>query len=108
MRLMKAVKSQMSEQYIQSVADLMATKGRPMYTTAGNFMVSDTSRLGFDGLDFGWGKPEYGGPAASVGLICFYGRYKDGSGADGRVVTLHLPRPAIEKFKRELDEITME
>ncbi|CAH2062710.1 unnamed protein product [Thlaspi arvense] len=107
-RLVKAAKAQVSEEYVQSVADLMVTKGRPMYTTAGNFLVSDTTWIGFDGLDFGWGKPEYGGPAAGVGPICFYARYKGSGGVAGRVAMLCLPRPAMEMFKRELNEITRE
>ncbi|CAH2062702.1 unnamed protein product [Thlaspi arvense] len=105
-RLVKAAKAQMSEEYVQSVADFMVTKGRPMYTTAGNFLLSDNSRLGFDGLDFGWGKPVYGGPAAAIGPISFCVRYKGGGGVDGRAVVLCLPRPAMERFKRELNEIT--
>ncbi|CAH2062708.1 unnamed protein product [Thlaspi arvense] len=105
--LVKAAKAQMSEKYIQSVADFLVTKGRALYKARGNFIVSDTSRAGLDGLDFGWGMPEYGGPVAGTGPICFYERYK-GGGADGRVVMLCLPRPAMERFKRELNEITRE
>ncbi|CAH2062704.1 unnamed protein product, partial [Thlaspi arvense] len=78
-RLVKAAKAQMSEEQF------------PAWVRRVGFRV---------------GKPVYGGPATGMGPICFYAQYKDGGGVDGRVVMLCLPRPAMARFKRELNEIT--
>ncbi|GAY69424.1 hypothetical protein CUMW_271860 [Citrus unshiu] len=56
--LVKEGKAKVSEEYIRSVADLMVTRGRPVPTTMGDlyFIVSDTTRTGFEEIDFGFGK----------------------------------------------------
>ncbi|XP_059663072.1 methanol O-anthraniloyltransferase-like [Cornus florida] len=104
--LVKSAKGQMSEEYIKSVADLMVIKGRPLYTVAGNYIVSDTTRAGFDKLDFGWGNPVYGGIATAISLISFYVPFKNSKGEDGIVVPICLPPPVMERFKHELHKMT--
>ncbi|GFZ08600.1 hypothetical protein Acr_20g0004080 [Actinidia rufa] len=84
----KKAKAIMTEEYLRSVADLMVTKGRPLYTVAGNYIVSDMTRVGLDTIDFGWGKLVYGGPAKAFPLISFYGGFKDNKGEDGTVVLI--------------------
>ncbi|PSS01277.1 Methanol O-anthraniloyltransferase [Actinidia chinensis var. chinensis] len=101
----KKAKAKMTGEYLRSVADLMVTKGRPLYTVVGNYIVSDMTRVGLDTIDFGWGKPVYGGPARAFPLISFYGRFKDNKGEDGIVVLICLPEAAMETFQEELKKM---
>ncbi|KAJ7943977.1 Benzyl alcohol O-benzoyltransferase [Quillaja saponaria] len=103
--LIRKVKTLMSEEFIRSVADLMVIKGRPMYRTVGNYLVADTTRVGFDCVDFGWGKPVYGGPAGAISCVSFYARFKNCKGEDGIVVPIWLPRSVMENFRSELQKI---
>ncbi|PSS01273.1 Methanol O-anthraniloyltransferase [Actinidia chinensis var. chinensis] len=104
----KKAKTRMTGEYLRSVADLMVTKGRPLHTVAGIYIVSDTTRVGFDAIDFGWGKPVYGGLARASPLISFYARFKDNRGEDGTVVLMCLPETAMERFQEELKKMTRE
>ncbi|KAG5524580.1 hypothetical protein RHGRI_031298 [Rhododendron griersonianum] len=101
--LVKMAKPQMTAEYIKSVADLMMIKGRPLYTMAGNFIVSDVRRLGVDTVDFGWGKPVYGGSAGAFPVSSFYMNFKDGI-----VVPICLPELVMERFEEELKKMTKE
>ncbi|XP_057467255.1 alcohol acyltransferase 16 [Actinidia eriantha] len=104
----KKAKARMTGEYLRSVSDLMVTKGRPLYTVAGNYIVSDTTRVGFDAIDFGWGKPVYGGPARASPVISFYARFEDNRGEDGTIVLICLPEAAMERFQEELKKMTGE
>ena len=67
----KKAKAKMTSEYLRSVANLMVTNGRPLYMVAENYIVSDTTRVWFDAIDFGWRKPVYGGPlGCSLCLAC--------------------------------------
>ncbi|KAE9445380.1 hypothetical protein C3L33_22722, partial [Rhododendron williamsianum] len=104
--LVKMAKSQMTAEYFKSVADLMVIKGRPLYTVAGNFIVSDARHLGGDTVDFGWGKPVYAVTARTARafpVISFYMNFKDGI-----VVPICLPEPVMERFEEELKKMTKE
>ncbi|PSS01272.1 Methanol O-anthraniloyltransferase [Actinidia chinensis var. chinensis] len=104
----KKAKARMTGEYLRSVADFLVTKGRPLYTVSGNYIVSDTTRVGFDTIDFGWGKPVYGGLARAFPLISFYARFKDNRGEDGTMVLMCLPETAMERFQEELKKMTGE
>ncbi|KAG8382025.1 hypothetical protein BUALT_Bualt05G0033500 [Buddleja alternifolia] len=106
--LVRRAKSQLGEEYIRSVADLMVIRGRPKYVTRWNYIVSDITRLGFDELDLGWGKPLYGGVLSASSVISFYSRFKNGEGEDGVVVPICLPSFALEKFQCELKKMLSE
>ncbi|KAF7126664.1 hypothetical protein RHSIM_Rhsim11G0039900 [Rhododendron simsii] len=101
--LVKTAKPQMTAEYFRSVADLMVIKGRPLHTVAGNFIVVDVRRVGFETMDFGWGKPVYGGIAGAFPVISFYMNFKDGI-----VVPICLPKPVMERFEEELKKMTKE
>lgn len=110
LELVRKAKVQMTRQYLQSVADLMVTRGRPCFTTIGSFIVSNLTRAGFDKLDFGWGKPVFtgtlgGGEGPIPGLITFFipGRNRDGE--KGILVPIFLPVPAMERFVQALENI---
>ncbi|PQQ12214.1 methanol O-anthraniloyltransferase-like [Prunus yedoensis var. nudiflora] len=56
--LVKEAKYKMNQDYIKSVADLLALRGWPPLTLArNNFILSDNTRTGVGEVDFGWGKP---------------------------------------------------
>lgn len=106
LELVKMAKATMSKEYIQSAADLLVTRGRPRYTTVWNLLVSDASRAGLDQIDFGWGKPVYGGAACAMPLISIYGRYKNKRGEVGVVVPIWLPLVAMSRLREELIRMT--
>ncbi|CAI9114622.1 OLC1v1015380C1 [Oldenlandia corymbosa var. corymbosa] len=105
--VMKA-KSEVTEEYMQSNADLVVLRGRPSVNLATAYMVSDLTRSGFDEVDFGWGKPIFAGPAISmnpvVGVIGFYIPKKNSKGVNGMVVPVCLPEFAMQRF---IDQIEM-
>ncbi|RAL42862.1 hypothetical protein DM860_009369 [Cuscuta australis] len=101
--LVRKAKGEVSEEYMRSVADLMVAKGRPHFAVARTYLVSDLKRAGFGEVDFGWGRPAYGGPAkggvgAIPGLSSFYIPSKNGT-----VVPVSLPASAMETFVREVE-----
>jgi len=101
--LIREAKGRMSEEYVRSVVDLMVLKGRPMHRTHGNFFVADMSRVGFGEVDFGWGKPVYGGPVGAIPLVSYLARFKDGI-----MVPILLPEFPMKRFLREVTKMTSE
>ncbi|KAK2456392.1 benzyl alcohol O-benzoyltransferase [Trifolium repens] len=63
LELIKKARDEVSEEYMHSVADLMVTKGKPLFTIVRSCLVLDTTYAGLRNLDFGWGKAVYGGMA---------------------------------------------
>lgn len=55
-------------------------------------------------VDFGWGRAVYGGPAKGH-VASFHIATKNKKGEDGIVVTLCLPKVAMERFVKELDQL---
>ncbi|KAJ6975154.1 hypothetical protein NC653_031105 [Populus alba x Populus x berolinensis] len=51
----------MIEEYLRSTASLMVSKGRPLFTVPGTYIVSDLRRAGLEKVDFGWGNAIYVG-----------------------------------------------
>lgn len=105
-QLVKRAKAMMSKEYIQSSADILVSKGRPRHTTAWNLVVGDASRVGFDQIDFGWGKPVYGGIACAFPLLSIFGRCKNMRDEVGVVVPIWLPLGAMRKLRKELLRMT--
>uniref|UniRef100_A0A0D9X054 Uncharacterized protein n=1 Tax=Leersia perrieri TaxID=77586 RepID=A0A0D9X054_9ORYZ len=89
--------------YVQSVADLMAQRGRrPRFGRAARtYLVSDVTRAGFEGVDFGWGEGAYGGPAAAT-LATFHLTVKGAGGEELIVVPMCLPAAAMERLEFDL------
>ncbi|KAL6348281.1 hypothetical protein AAG906_005578 [Vitis piasezkii] len=107
-RLLKKAKAEMSQEYVKSVADLMVIKGRPLFTQPGNYIISDLTRAGFGEVDFGWGKPVYGGVARALSNISFCMRFRNSKGEEGNVIPICLPPPVMERFEQELKRMTEE
>ncbi|KAL5723626.1 hypothetical protein ACHQM5_007002 [Ranunculus cassubicifolius] len=111
LQLVKKAKEKVTEEYIRSFTDLMVIKGRPhVAAVPGTYLVSDVSRLGFREVDFGWGKPVYGGPAKGdigvvPGLATFYIHRKNNEGEEGIVAPICLPVDAMETFVVELERM---
>ncbi|KAK7314928.1 hypothetical protein VNO77_33458 [Canavalia gladiata] len=108
LELVKKAKDEANEEYVQSVADLMAIKGRPCFTKLGSFMVSDLSKSGFTNVNFGWGKALYSGVAkgglGNIPGVSFYVPYTNSKGEQGRAVPICLPEEAMERFEKELND----
>ncbi|EYU41388.1 hypothetical protein ABFS82_11G105100 [Erythranthe guttata] len=93
--VMKA-KTKATEEHVKSVADLLVIRGRPHFT------------LGFGDVDFGWGKPVYGGPAKGEvgvvpGLSSYYVPFKNKKGENGIIVPISLQKNAMDVFVKELE-----
>ena len=107
--VMKA-KREVDLEYVRSVARLMARRGRPHFTVANAYLVSDVTKVGMCDLDYGWGKPVYAGPAkggvgAIPGIASFLIAVKNAIGEDGIAVPVCLPGPAMDKFGEEMSKL---
>ncbi|ESQ49751.1 hypothetical protein EUTSA_v10022248mg [Eutrema salsugineum] len=110
LRLIQEAKSSVTEDYIRSVTALMATRGRPMFVTAGNFIVSDLRHFDLGKVDFGpWRTPVYGGTAkAGIDVfpgVSFYVPLTNKKGETGIDVAISLPVPAMKRFAEELNRV---
>ncbi|XP_072093435.1 13-hydroxylupanine O-tigloyltransferase isoform X2 [Arachis hypogaea] len=110
LELVKESKKKATEEYVHSVADLMAIKGRPDVILEGSLLVSDITKCGFRDVDFGWGKPLYSGLADTGGPedipgVSYFVPYTNSKGEHGRVLLICLPEEAIKRFEQELNGI---
>nr|GME14444.1 benzyl alcohol O-benzoyltransferase [Ipomoea batatas] len=105
--LVSSIKRCFSEEYMQSVVDLMVLKGRPAFHVAGSFIMSDLTRYKVLDVDYGWGKAVYNGPphggATDVpGVATFHVPHKNNKGENGTLIPMCLPAFAMDKFVNEL------
>ncbi|CAI9105080.1 OLC1v1003930C1 [Oldenlandia corymbosa var. corymbosa] len=104
-------KSEVTDEYMKSLADLIVLKGRlngfPQFLKASSYIVSDTRRLGLDEIDFGWGNPVYAGPAISDTEPCHFYSFlipkMNKQGVKGMVVPVCLPKAAMKRFSEEIE-----
>uniref|UniRef100_A0A0E0DMA6 Uncharacterized protein n=1 Tax=Oryza meridionalis TaxID=40149 RepID=A0A0E0DMA6_9ORYZ len=92
----------MEEGHLQSVADLMAARGRPRFAVARTYVVLDITRAGFNGLDVGWGTPVYGGPARKTPATFHIAGRRNGDSEEGIEVHMRLPAPVMERMVAEV------
>ncbi|KAL4341846.1 hypothetical protein GQ457_08G010560 [Hibiscus cannabinus] len=105
--LVQEAKASMTEGYVKSVAALMTIRKKqlPLSTVAGSYGISDLTNIGFQDIDFGWGKAVFAGPAKAIGWISLFIPTKNKKGEVGTSVPICLPAPAMERFAKELDNI---
>ncbi|KAL8259720.1 hypothetical protein R6Q59_027673 [Mikania micrantha] len=107
--LLRKTKESVTEEYMRSFIDLTVIKGRPLCTILRSYYVSDVTRAGFDAVDFGWGKPAYGGPAeGDTGFRSFYVPFKNHKGDSGIVINICLDSVVMERFVKELKKMLLE
>ncbi|KAH6767576.1 hypothetical protein C2S52_018559 [Perilla frutescens var. hirtella] len=106
LELVRKAKSEATE---LSVTDVMEMIDQPLTMTSGMiYVVSNLTRLGFEKLEFGWGKAVYGGVAKSIGdwipqQPSWYYSYKNKMGKEeGIMVPVSLPFNAMEDFVKHL------
>lgn len=105
LELVKKAKSNVTEEYMKSFADLMVIRGRPYFAMVRSYVVSDLAHAGFRDVDFGWGKATYGGTASAISdLISFYIPFKNSKGENGIVIPICLPENAMKVFVLELEK----
>ncbi|KAK9058754.1 hypothetical protein SSX86_023596 [Deinandra increscens subsp. villosa] len=110
LELVMKAKREVNEDYMRSVADLMVIKGRPPLTIGKSFVVSDLTQVGFYLVDFGWGKPKYGGVAkagvgALQGILSMCIPFTNHKGESGIMVSIGLPTASMETFTNELNNM---
>ncbi|KAK1686469.1 hypothetical protein QYE76_047317 [Lolium multiflorum] len=89
--------------YVSSRVDQL--RGRPPLLPANRYYLSDLRRVGFHRVDFGWGKPVFGGPVYPVFGSSFFTASTDQNGEDAVVVPVALPRQAMERFTVEMESL---
>ncbi|KAF3680815.1 Benzyl alcohol O-benzoyltransferase [Capsicum annuum] len=106
--LVRKVKDHMNEEYIKSLIDLMAIKGRPELTKSWNFIVSDNRSIGLDEVGFGWGRPIFGGVAKAISFISFGVPVKNDKGDKVNRIMAHISPISITPHKPKLIVPAME
>ncbi|XP_020399910.1 benzyl alcohol O-benzoyltransferase [Zea mays] len=89
------------EGYVQSVAGFNAARRRPPFPKARSYLISDVTNAGLLAVDFGWGRPVYGGPA-TIMLASFHQEGRNEAGEPGILVPIRLPASAMERLKQNV------
>ncbi|KAF3445236.1 hypothetical protein FNV43_RR14930 [Rhamnella rubrinervis] len=102
--LVMNTKSQFKAKYTRSVADFMRRRGGPDLKIKENYVVSDVTKLPVGEVDFGWGCPEYGGPAISSPFNCYFVK-SAAKVDDGILLVACFPSLLMKRFRRELKKM---
>jgi hypothetical protein len=104
--LVRKAKAEVDAEYIQSVADLMMLRGRPQFRL---YLMSDLTKIGFAGVDYGWGQPVHGGVATMApplpGMTSLLIPCKNAKGEDAIIVPIWLPGRAMDMFTEEVGKL---
>uniref|UniRef100_A0A1D1Y9W0 Benzyl alcohol O-benzoyltransferase n=1 Tax=Anthurium amnicola TaxID=1678845 RepID=A0A1D1Y9W0_9ARAE len=105
-RLVRRAKSEMTEEYLRSLADFMAAKRWPSFTASpGSAIFSDLRQLGLRDVDFGWGDAAFTTPLNVLDVGTFYVPCTNGKGEEGIAVVVRLPAPAMDRMAREIESM---
>nr|XP_043611926.1 benzyl alcohol O-benzoyltransferase-like [Erigeron canadensis] len=112
LQLVRKAKSSVSEEFVRSTIDVLVIRGRPSYNYDSTYAISNLTRVGFDEIDFGWGKATYGGPAFGElayrpDVFSYYVSSTNSKGESGIMISLSLPNSTMEKFIKELNKMLM-
>ncbi|KAJ8428761.1 hypothetical protein Cgig2_010765 [Carnegiea gigantea] len=104
LELIKQTERQVTEEYMRSVGDLMVIRGKPHFTVDDTYVASDLRHLGSADVDFGWGKPVFGGPASnwSIPDASFFASFKNKKDESMIMVPIALPPHVMGRFVKEL------
>ncbi|KAL3738517.1 hypothetical protein ACJRO7_019964 [Eucalyptus globulus] len=100
--LVKKAKEMVGQEYVRSSIDASVIKGGLKHTTVRNYVVSNTTKVGFEEADFGWGTPVHGSVASAFPWMSIYVKYKTRKGEEGIVVPIMLPERAMQRFQEAL------
>lgn len=103
--LIKKAKAQITRESVKPFNDVMPLVKASI---AHLYLVSDNTRSGFDEVDYGWGKPVFGGLGYGdlppfPGVMSFYVPFKTSLGEKGVVVPMCLPEDAMERYAKEVE-----
>ena len=106
--LVKTAKANVTMEYVRSYTDLVVIKDKLDVNRVRCYLPTDVTRVGFEEVDFGWGKAVYGGPAnlwngPNPKLASSYTSFSNGKGKNGIVVSILLPKLTHEIFMKELE-----
>ncbi|KAJ3684678.1 hypothetical protein LUZ61_013842 [Rhynchospora tenuis] len=105
LKLVKEAKEKArASDFLQSLADLSVLRGWPqMMVARTKFLVTDVSRAGFQGVDFGWGAGMFG--EKSFPWSTMYTSFKNSDGEEVVVVPMCLPELTMATFKAEMETL---
>ncbi|GJM94551.1 hypothetical protein PR202_ga11206 [Eleusine coracana subsp. coracana] len=105
--LVQEAKAAVTAEFVRSTLDHLVLHARPCVALGNLFLVSDNRHAGFDRVDFGWGRPVYGGPADAMFGVSFLVAVRNGCGEDAVAVPVVLPGPAMDRFASEVEMLLL-
>lgn len=105
-QLVRKAKFNVTDEYIKSTVDMIASRKWPSLVVDRTYVVSDITTIGEDKIDFGWGKRVGGGiPMAGdimSKLLSYFMKCKNADGEDCVVVPMYLPSIIMDRFAMEI------
>ncbi|TVU32970.1 hypothetical protein EJB05_24738, partial [Eragrostis curvula] len=104
--LVRKAKLEVDDEYMRSTVEMMAHRKWPPLVLERTYVVSDITTIGEDAVDFGWGKRVGGG----IPMVCdvinklltYFMKCKSADGDECTVVSMYLPREAMEKSAAQI------
>ncbi|CAN6331357.1 unnamed protein product [Urochloa humidicola] len=104
LRRVHEAKAALTAEYVRSVAGEIRRRGS--YKAMANvFVMSDSRRVGFQRVDFGWGAPVYGGASTAAFGTSFLVAVRNGDGEEVVALPIALPRAAMDRFASEVERL---
>jgi hypothetical protein len=107
LELVKTAKNNVTVEYVWSYTDLAVIKDKRDFNRVRCYFPTDVTCVGFEEVDFGWGKAVYGGPAKlwnePNSKLTGHNTSFGNSSGKSVIVSILLPNEAREIFMKELD-----